>query len=198
MSPLLQQLIDALKCLPGVGPKSAQRMAFYLLERDREGAKNLSQALTEAVEKIGHCSMCRTLSENTLCDICASTSRDGSTLCVLETPADVFAIEHTAEFRGKYFVLMGHLSPLDGIGPAELGLGLLETRLAKGELKELILATNPTVEGEATAHYISDMAARHQVLTTRIAHGVPLGGELEYIDSGTLAHAFNGRQRFNS
>lgn len=198
MSPLLQQLIDALKCLPGVGPKSAQRMAFYLLERDREGAKNLSQALTEAVEKIGHCSMCRTLSENTLCEICVSTSRDGSTLCVLETPADVFAIEHTAEFRGKYFVLMGHLSPLDGIGPAELGLGLLETRLAKGELKELILATNPTVEGEATAHYISDMAARHQVLTTRIAHGVPLGGELEYIDSGTLAHAFNGRQRFNS
>lgn len=198
MSPLLQQLIDALKCLPGVGPKSAQRMAFYLLERDREGAKDLSQALTEAVEKIGHCSMCRTLSENTLCEICVSTSRDGSTLCVLETPADVFAIEHTAEFRGKYFVLMGHLSPLDGIGPAELGLGLLETRLAKGELKELILATNPTVEGEATAHYISDMAARHQVLTTRIAHGVPLGGELEYIDSGTLAHAFNGRQRFNS
>lgn len=198
MSPLLQQLIDALKCLPGVGPKSAQRMAFYLLERDREGAKGLSQALTEAVEKIGHCSMCRTLSENTLCEICVSTSRDGSTLCVLETPADVFAIEHTGEFRGKYFVLMGHLSPLDGIGPAELGLGLLETRLAKGELKELILATNPTVEGEATAHYISDMAARHQVLTTRIAHGVPLGGELEYIDSGTLAHAFNGRQRFNS
>ena len=198
MSPLLQQLIDALKCLPGVGPKSAQRMAFYLLERDREGAKDLSKALTEAVEKIGHCSMCRTLSENTLCEICVSTSRDGSTLCVLETPADVFAIEHTAEFRGKYFVLMGHLSPLDGIGPAELGLGLLETRLAKGELKELILATNPTVEGEATAHYISDMAARHQVLTTRIAHGVPLGGELEYIDSGTLAHAFNGRQRFNS
>lgn len=198
MSPLLQQLIDALKCLPGVGPKSAQRMAFYLLERDREGAKDLSQALTEAVEKIGHCAMCRTLSENKLCDICLSTSRDGTTLCVLETPADVFAIEHTAEFRGKYFVLMGHLSPLDGIGPVELGLGLLETRLAKGELKELILATNPTVEGEATAHYISDMAARHQVLTTRIAHGVPLGGELEYIDSGTLAHAFNGRQRFNS
>ncbi len=198
MSPLLQQLIDALKCLPGVGPKSAQRMAFYLLERDREGAKDLSQALTEAVEKIGHCAMCRTLSENKLCDICLSTSRDGTTLCVLETPADVFAIEHTAEFRGKYFVLMGHLSPLDGIGPVELGLGLLETRLAKGELKELILATNPTVEGEATAHYISDMAARHHVLTTRIAHGVPLGGELEYIDSGTLAHAFNGRQRFNS
>jgi recombination protein RecR len=198
MSPLLQQLIDALKCLPGVGPKSAQRMAFYLLERDTDGAKNLSAVLSEAVEKIGHCSMCRTLSENELCDICASTSRDNGTLCVIETPADVFAIEQTAEFRGKYFVLMGHLSPLDGIGPAELGLDLLETRLASGDLSELILATNPTVEGEATAHYISDMAARHRVMTTRIAHGVPLGGELEYIDSGTLAHAFSGRQRFDS
>ncbi len=198
MSPLLQQLIDALKCLPGVGPKSAQRMAFYLLERDREGAKDLSSALTEAVEKIGHCSMCRTLSENELCEICSSASRDNGTLCVIETPADVFAIEHTAEFRGKYFVLMGHLSPLDGIGPAELGLDLLETRLSAGDVKELILATNPTVEGEATAHYISAMAARHQVMTTRIAHGVPLGGELEYIDSGTLAHAFSGRQRFDS
>lgn len=198
MSPLLQQLIDALKCLPGVGPKSAQRMAFYLLERDREGAKDLSSALTEAVEKIGHCSMCRTLSEAEICEICSSASRDGGALCVIETPADVYAIEHTAEFRGKYFVLMGHLSPLDGIGPAELGLGLLEGRLASGEIKELILATNPTVEGEATAHYVSDMAVRHQVMTTRIAHGVPLGGELEYIDAGTLAHAFSGRQRFDS
>ena len=198
MSPLLQQLIDALKCLPGVGPKSAQRMAFYLLERDTDGAKNLSSALTEAVEKIGHCSMCRTLSENELCEICISTSRDNGTLCVIETPADVFAIEHTGEFRGKYFVLMGHLSPLDGIGPAELGLDLLEGRLASGDVKELILATNPTVEGEATAHYVSDMASKHDVMTTRIAHGVPLGGELEYIDAGTLAHAFNGRQRFDS
>ncbi len=198
MSPLLQQLIDALKCLPGVGPKSAQRMAFYLLERDTDGAKNLAASLTEAVEKIGHCSMCRTLSENELCDICVSASRENGKLCVIETPADVFAIEHTAEFRGKYFVLMGHLSPLDGIGPAELGLDLLERRLADGEIKELILATNPTVEGEATAHYISDMAVRYQVMTTRIAHGVPLGGELEYIDAGTLAHAFSGRQRFDS
>ncbi len=198
MSPLLQQLIDALKCLPGVGPKSAQRMAFYLLERDPEGAKNLSSVLIEAVEKIGHCSMCRTLSETELCDICNSTSRDSAALCVIETPADIFAIEHTAEFRGKYFVLMGHLSPLDGIGPVELGLDLLQARLASGEVKELILATNPTVEGEATAHYISNMAAKHQILTTRIAHGVPLGGELEYIDAGTLAHAFSGRQRFDS
>jgi len=198
MSPLLQQLIDALKCLPGVGPKSAQRMAFYLLERDTVGAKNLAFALTEAVEKIGHCDMCRTLSEAELCEICISTSRDASSLCVVETPADVFAIEHTSEYRGKYFVLMGHLSPLDGIGPMELGLDLLQSRLAGGEIKELILATNPTVEGEATAHYISDMAAKYQVLTTRIAHGVPLGGELEYIDAGTLAHAFSGRQRFDS
>ncbi len=198
MSPLLAQLIDALKCLPGVGPKSAQRMAFYLLERDPDGAKNLSAALVEAVEKIGQCSMCRTLSETELCEICASPSRDNGKLCVIETPADIFAIEQTAEFRGKYFVLMGHLSPLDGIGPAELGLDLLQTRLANNEIKELILATNPTVEGEATAHYISTMAARHQILTTRIAHGVPLGGELEYIDAGTLAHAFNGRQLFDS
>lgn len=198
MSPLLSQLIDALKCLPGVGPKSAQRMAFYLLERDRDGAKNLSSALTEAVERIGHCAMCRTLSETELCEICTSPSRDNGALCVIETPADVFAIEHTAEFRGKYFVLMGHLSPLDGIGPAELGLDLLQARLANDEVKELILATNPTVEGEATAHYISNMAAKHQILTTRIAHGVPLGGELEYIDAGTLAHAFSGRQRFDS
>jgi len=195
MSPLLQQLIDALKCLPGVGPKSAQRMAFHLLERDRAGAKHLAHVLIDAVEKIGHCKSCRTLSETDICSICESTSRDSSVLCVVETPADVLAIEHTGEFRGKYFVLMGHLSPLDGIGPDELGLDLLERRLAAGDVKELILATNPTVEGETTAHYISEMAAEHKVEATRIAHGVPLGGELEYIDAGTLAHAFSGRQR---
>ncbi len=195
MSPLLQQLIDALKCLPGVGPKSAQRMAFHLLERDRQGARELAGALVEAVDNIGHCEQCRTLSETAVCNICDSASRDNSLLCVVETPADVFAIEHIGEYRGKYFVLMGHLSPLDGIGPAELGLDKLENRLASGELDELILATNPTVEGETTAHYISEMAQQHQVTTTRIAHGVPLGGELEYIDAGTLAHAFSGRQR---
>ena len=198
MSPLLQQLIDALKCLPGVGPRSAQRMAFHLLERDRDGARVLSGVLLKAVEEIGHCSMCRTLSELQTCEICSSRSRDDSLLCVIETPSDVLAIEQTAEFRGKYFVLMGHLSPLDGIGPAELGLDLLESRLAGGMVKELILATNPTVEGEATAHYISDMASRHGVMATRIAHGVPLGGELEYIDAGTLAHAFSGRQRVDT
>lgn len=198
MSPLLQQLIDALKCLPGVGPRSAQRMAFHLLERDRDGARVLAGCLLKAVEEIGHCSMCRTLSELQTCEICSSRSRDDSLLCVIETPSDVLAIEQTAEFRGKYFVLMGHLSPLDGIGPAELGLDLLESRLGGGMVKELILATNPTVEGEATAHYISDMAGRHGVMATRIAHGVPLGGELEYIDAGTLAHAFSGRQRFDT
>jgi recombination protein RecR len=195
MSPLLQQLIDALKCLPGVGPKSAQRMAFHLLERDRSGARNLASALIEAVENIGRCTSCRTLSETDICTICDSASRDNSVLCVVETPADVMAIEHIAEYRGKYFVLMGHLSPLDGIGPEELGLDLLEQKLATGDIKELILATNPTVEGETTAHYISEMAAEHNVEATRIAHGVPLGGELEYIDAGTLAHAFSGRQR---
>ncbi len=195
MSPLLQQLIDALKCLPGVGPRSAQRMAFHLLERDRNGADKLASALVEAVSRIGHCQQCRTLSEADVCDICDSASRDDSLLCVLETPADVLAIEHIGDYRGKYFVLMGHLSPLDGIGPAGLGLDKLEARLAQGEIEELILATNPTVEGETTAHYISEMASEHGVVATRIAHGVPLGGELEYIDAGTLAHAFSGRQR---
>jgi recombination protein RecR len=193
MSPLLQQLIESLKCLPGVGPKSAQRMAFHLLERDRQGATRLASSLLEAVEKIGHCDVCRTLSETSVCDICNSTTRDSSLLCVVETPVDVIAIENISDFRGKYFVLMGHLSPLDGIGPAELGLDKLEKRLASGELQEVILATNPTVEGETTAHYISEMAKAHSVVATRIAHGVPLGGELEFIDAGTLAHAFSGR-----
>lgn len=198
MSPLLEQLIDALKCLPGVGPKSAQRMAFHLLERDRAGASHLSKSIDEAVAHIGHCKLCRTLSETELCNICNHTGRDSSKLCVVESPVDVMVIEHIAEFRGKYFVLMGHLSPLDGIGPAELGLDLLEQRLSTGEIKELILATNPTVEGETTAHYISEMAAEHGVTATRIAHGVPLGSELEYIDAGTLAHAFSGRQKIQA
>ena len=195
MSPLLEQLIDSLKCLPGVGPKSAQRMAFHLLERDRDGAKQLSAALVNAVENIGHCKSCRTLSEKDICETCSDHSRDTKSLCVVETPSDVLAIEQTLEFQGKYFVLMGHLSPLDGIGPDELGLDLLESKLAQGEIKEIILATNPTVEGETTAHYISEMANDHGVMATRIAHGVPLGGELEYIDSGTLAHAFSGRNK---
>ena len=197
-SPLLLQLIEALRCLPGVGPKSAQRIAFHLLERDRKGASILSDSLQQAVDHIGHCSQCRTLSETEICGYCADTRRNDELLCIVETPADVLAINQAADFNGKYFVLMGHLSPLDGIGPAELGLGLLEERLKQGGIKELILATNPTVEGETTAHYISEMAAEYQVESTRLAHGIPLGGELEYIDGGTLAHAFSGRQKLGT
>ena len=193
-SPLLVRLIDALRCMPGVGRKSAQRIAFQLLERDRDGAANLSRALADAVEGIGHCRRCRMLSEDELCAICSATGRDAAQLCVVETPADVMAIEDATGFRGQYFVLMGHLSPLDGIGPDELGLGSLEERLGEGSVTELIIATNPTVEGDATAHYLADMAARHRVEASRIAHGVPLGGELEYVDGGTLSHAFYGRR----
>jgi len=196
-SPLLLQLIEALRCLPGVGPKSAQRMAFHLLERDRKGATILSSALEQAVEYIGHCTQCRTLSETDICSFCGDTQRKDELLCIVETPSDVLAISQATDFKGKYFVLMGHLSPLDGIGPAELGLDLLEQRLQKGDIEELILATNPTVEGETTAHYISEMAAEYGVEATRLAHGIPLGGELEYIDGGTLAHAFSGRRKLN-
>lgn len=193
-SPLLQRLVDALRCLPGVGPKSAQRMAFQLLERNRPGALALAEALRLAAEGIGHCERCRMLTEARLCDICTSTKRDAALVCVVETPADVQAIENATGFRGQYFVLMGHLSPLDGIGPDELGLPLLEKRLDEGGVGELILATNPTVEGEATAHYLAQLAQRRGIRATRIAHGVPIGGELEYIDGGTLSHAFSGRQ----
>ncbi|HEX7966175.1 MAG TPA: recombination mediator RecR [Gammaproteobacteria bacterium] len=193
-SPLLQKLVDALRCLPGVGPKSAQRMAFHLLERNRPGALALAQALQAAMQGIGHCERCRNFTEAKLCDICASAKRDAAVVCVVETPADVSALEAATGYRGQYFVLMGHLSPLDGIGPEELGLGLLERRLDEGGIGELILATNPTVEGEATAHYLAELAQRRGIRATRIAHGVPIGGELEYIDGGTLSHAFSGRQ----
>ena len=192
-SPLIKQLIDSLRCLPGVGPKSAQRMAFHLLERDRHGAFHLAQSLADAVDKIGHCKNCQTLSEFENCVICADPQRDESVLCVVETPADVMAVESATHFKGQYFVLNGRLSPLDGLGPTEIGLDKLAERINTGDVKEIILATNPTVEGEATAHYISEMAKNQQVRATRIAHGVPLGGELEYIDSGTLSHAFSGR-----
>ena len=194
-SPLINRLIEDLRCLPGVGPKSAQRMAFQLLERDREGAQRLAQSLLEATEKVGHCQQCRTLSETDICPLCANAGRDTHLLCVVESPADVRAIEQATQYRGRYFVLMGHLSPLDGIGPNEIGLDLLDTRLAAGGITEIILATNPTVEGEATAHYISEMAKSHGVTSSRIAHGVPLGGELEYVDGGTLSHAFSGRRQ---
>ncbi|NOX92221.1 MAG: recombination protein RecR [Gammaproteobacteria bacterium] len=194
-SPLINRLIEDLRCLPGVGPKSAQRMAFHLLERDREGALALARSLTDAAEQVGHCTQCRTLSETDLCPLCANTGRERHLLCVVESPADVRAIEQATPYRGYYFVLMGHLSPLDGIGPNEIGLDLLDNRLAEGAISELILATNPTVEGEATAHYINEMAKVHSVTSSRIAHGVPLGGELEYVDGGTLSHAFSGRRQ---
>lgn len=180
--------------MPGVGQKSAQRIAFQLLERDRDGARNLSQALDEAARHIGHCRRCRMLTEDELCSICTAASRDAATLCIVESPADVMAIEDATGYRGLYFVLMGHLSPLDGIGPEELGLAELDKRLAEGKTLEVIIATNPTVEGDATAHYLADLASRHKVQASRIAHGVPLGGELEYVDGGTLSHAFYGRR----
>jgi recombination protein RecR len=193
-SPLLVRLIDALRCMPGIGRKSAQRIAFHLLERNRGGATTLAAALADAMEGIGRCKQCRMFSEHDLCNICSATGRDDSLLCAVESPADVMAVEDATGFRGRYFVLMGHLSPLDGIGPEELGLSLLEDRLKSGDVRELIIATNPTVEGDATAHYLSELAGRQQVAASRIAHGVPLGGELEYVDGGTLSHAFTGRR----
>lgn len=190
---LLEQLIDALRVLPGVGQKSAQRMAYHLLERQREGGRRLSGALAEAMEKIGHCQRCRDFSETPLCATCASASRDGHQLCAVESPADRLAIEQATGYRGLYFVLQGRLSPLDGIGPRELGLDKLTQRLAEGEVRELIVATNPTVEGEATSHYLAQLARAHGVQPSRLTHGVPLGGELEYVDRGTLSHAFGSR-----
>lgn len=186
--------MQALRCLPGVGPKSAQRMCFHLLQRNREGARLLAEALLEALEHVGHCRLCRTLTEGDICPVCADAKRDPGLLCIVETPAEAQAIDQSTGFKGRYFVLNGRLSPLDGIGPDELRLDILESRLASGEAKELILATNATVEGEATAHYISEMARRYGVRPTRIAHGVPCGGELEYLDGATLAYAFNGRK----
>lgn len=193
----VERLIQALRCMPGVGPKSAQRIAFHLLERDRDGAKELAEALVDATENVRHCVRCRMLSDDELCGICVSSNRDAASVCVVESPADVMAIEQYTGYRGYYFVLMGRLSPLDGIGPEELGLDRLEQRLGEGEVREVILATNPTVEGEATAHYVGQMARDNGLRVTRIAHGVPLGGELEYVDGGTLSHAFSGRLDFS-
>lgn len=191
---LLGQLIYSLCCLPGVGPKTAQRMAFHILQRDRNSAKHLAETLLAAIEKMGYCQQCRTLTEYPLCELCQDTSREGQSLCVVESPADVWLINQATHFKGQYFVLHGRLSPLDGIGPDELGLAQLEQKLAAGQITELILATNSTVEGEATAYFIGELAKKYQVQASRIAHGVPMGGELEFIDSGTLAHAFNGRK----
>lgn len=192
-SPLLEQLIESLRCLQGVGPKTAQRMALQLLARDRENGKRLAETLTHAMQQIKHCERCRLFSETPLCEICLSESRDPGLLCVVENPIDVNAIEQTASYRGKYFVLLGHLSPLDGIGPDELGMVKLKSHFEEGKLRELILATNPTVEGEATAHYIAELAKPYHIKVTRLAHGVPIGSELEYIDASTLAHALAGR-----
>jgi recombination protein RecR len=197
-SPLLAQLIDAFKCLPGVGQKSAQRMAFQLLQRNREGARNLAERLGHAVENIGNCERCRMLTEDPVCGFCSSNRRDNSVLCVVETPADLLAIEQASVYRGLYFVLMGHLSPIDGIGPTELGLDLLEDRLRNSDIAELVLATGVTVEGDATAHLLAQLAQRHGVRASRIAYGVPVGGELEFTDSGTLSRAFTGRLSLES
>jgi len=191
---LLGRLIQHLRCLPGVGPKTAQRMAFHLLQKDRQGARALAETLLLAIDNIGQCGNCRTLTEKPLCDICANPARDKSLACIVENPSDVWIIEQAAIFKGLYFVLHGRLSPLDGIGPGELGLDQLEQQLAAGQIKELVLATNSTVEGEATAFFIGELARKHHVQASRIAHGVPMGGELEFIDSGTLLHAFNGRR----
>jgi len=191
---LLEQLIQDLCCLPGVGPKSAQRMAFHLLQRDRSGAKQLANALLRAVDEIGHCQQCRTLTEYDLCELCSHPDRDQSILCIVESPADVWVVDQATIFKGLFFVLHGRLSPLDGIGPDELGMEQLEQLFFQGKIKEIILATNSTVEGEATAHFIAEVAKKHNIQASRIAHGVPMGGELEFTDSGTLSHAFDGRR----
>ncbi|MDX5628123.1 MULTISPECIES: recombination mediator RecR [unclassified Brenneria] len=196
-SPLLESLMEALRCLPGVGPKSAQRMVFHLLQRDRSGGMRLAQALTRAMSEIGHCADCRTFTEQDICSICANPRRrQTGQICVVESPADIHAIEQTGQFSGRYFVLMGHLSPLDGIGPDDIGLGRLEERLQSETISEVILATNPTVEGEATANYIAELCGQYGVMASRIAHGVPVGGELEMVDGTTLSHSLAGRQPF--
>ncbi len=194
-SPLIDELMAALRCLPGVGPKSAQRMALQLLERDRQGAARLAAAIDGAVAAVGHCARCRNLTEQEICSICGNSRRDNSLLCVVESPADLLAIEQAGGYQGKYFVLFGHLSPIDGLGPEDIGIEQLVGLLKEGEVREVILATNSTVEGEATAYYIAERARALGIDVSRLAQGVPLGGELEYVDGGTLAHAFSGRQK---
>ena len=196
-SPLIEELVESLRCLPGVGRKTAQRMALHLLEREREAGMQLSQALAKAMEGVGHCQQCRNFSEQELCSYCSDSRRDASTICVVESPADVIAVDQSGSYRGMFFVLMGHLSPIDGIGPEDIGLDLLQRRIREGGVREVILATNPTVEGEATAYYLSELVRGEGVKISRIAHGVPLGGELEYVDGSTLAHAFSGRKQID-
>lgn len=197
-SPLIDQLIEAFRCLPGVGPKSAQRMSLHLLERNRQGGQTLARALVEALDKVGNCSACRTLTEEAKCRICSSPSRDHSLCCVVESPADIFAIEQSGSYRGVYFVLMGHLSPIDGIGPEQLAIPRLVEKVKTDNVQEVIIACNPTVEGDATAYYIAEQLRPLGVVVSRIAHGVPVGGELEYVDGGTLTHAFSGRKILES
>ncbi len=194
LGPSIEQLVEALRCLPGVGPKSAQRMAFHLLERNRAGGQRLSQAISQALEKVQHCQQCRILSETQLCSRCSDPKRRQDQLCIVEMPSDVLAIDQATHYQGQYFVLSGHLSPLDGIGPEALGIPKLISLFEQQTIQEVILATNPTVEGEATAHYISQLAHAREIHVTRLAHGIPLGGELEFVDSGTLSHAFSGRE----
>ncbi|MEY2909883.1 MAG: recombination protein RecR [Pseudomonadota bacterium] len=193
LSPSIEALIEALRCLPSVGPKSAQRMTLHLLERDRQGAAKLAEAIKVALERVQRCKRCRNFSELDECELCSDGKRDHGLLCIVETPGDVMALEQSGSFRGIYHVLMGHLSPIDGIGPEEIGLDALQQRFRDEPITEVILATNPTVEGEATAWYIAERAREAGIRVTRIAHGVPLGGELEYVDASTLAHALTGR-----
>ncbi len=194
-SPLIDRLIEALRCLPGVGPKSAQRIAFHLLERNRAGARRLAAALKEAVETVRNCERCRNFSDAPLCRVCASAKRDASLLCVVESPTDIGLIEQAGGFSGRYFVLMGRLSPLDGIGPDDLGMEKLTDLLNTGEVTEVILATSTTVEGQATAHYLTELIQGRGIRVSRLAQGIPLGGELEFVDSGTLAHAISSRRQ---
>jgi recombination protein RecR len=192
--PALETLIDALRCLPGVGPKSALRMAYYLLQRDRNGASKLGKSLENALQVLGHCTLCNNFSETDTCPLCESENRDSSQLCVVEMPTDLMMMEQTQSYKGMYFVLMGRLSPLDGVGPKEINLDKLIKRAQDGVVAEVILATNYTVEGEATAHYISELLKTRNIAVSRIARGLPMGGEIEYVDSGTLSMALLGRK----
>jgi len=194
---MIEKLNEAFSKLPGVGSKTAQRFIYYLLERDRPGGLEIAKALTDAMENVKNCEKCRTLTEKNICEICSNISRDNTQLCVVETPSDIHVIEQSGVYTGKYFVLSGYLSPIDGIGAAELGLNELEELLSKSNISEIILATNATIEGEVTAHYIHNLAKKYQVKTTRIAHGIPLGGELEYTDINTIAHALSGRKDYD-
>ncbi len=193
---MIEKLNKAFCALPGVGSKTAQRFVYHLLERNREGGFELAKALVDAMEYVKHCSSCRTLSEKTVCNICANDQRNNAQLCIVETPTDIHAIEQSGVYQGKYFVLSGYLSPIDGIGAAELGLDELEQKLRDQKVEEIILATHATVEGEVTAHYISNMAKQFDIQITRIAHGIPIGGELEYADINTIAHALSGRKNY--